>query len=98
MLTLSSQINYEFDFRCDGCHYRIMVALHIGYSVALVVFACVVLVQVLGIALTLYTVFQTKREIRVVFKLCPIFMIHRYVLRFIWRMNQFPKNTTGDHD
>ncbi|PAV91221.1 hypothetical protein WR25_09192 [Diploscapter pachys] len=43
------------DIRCDGCHYRIMVALHIGYSVALVVFACVVLIQVLGIALTLYT-------------------------------------------
>lgn len=31
------------DIRCDGCHYRIMQALRIGFSVALVVYALVVL-------------------------------------------------------
>lgn len=34
------------DIRCDGCHYRIWLALRIGFSVALVIFAIVALAQV----------------------------------------------------
>uniref|UniRef100_A0A0N5AJX2 Tetraspanin n=1 Tax=Syphacia muris TaxID=451379 RepID=A0A0N5AJX2_9BILA len=34
------------DIRCDGCHYRIMMALRIGFSVGFIVFLLVVLLQV----------------------------------------------------
>ncbi|KAI6215011.1 Tetraspanin [Aphelenchoides besseyi] len=34
------------DIRCDGCHYRILLALRIGFSVAIVVFLIVILAQV----------------------------------------------------
>jgi hypothetical protein len=34
------------DIRCDGCHYRIWLALRIGFSVSLAVFAIVILAQV----------------------------------------------------
>ncbi|VDD91698.1 unnamed protein product [Enterobius vermicularis] len=34
------------DIRCDGCHYRIMLALRIGFSVSFIVFSLVVLLQV----------------------------------------------------
>ncbi|CAB3400944.1 unnamed protein product [Caenorhabditis bovis] len=55
------------DIRCDGCHYRIMVALRIGFSVTLIVFSAVVLCQVLAIIFALYFVFMTKKEVRIVY-------------------------------
>ncbi|VDN51494.1 unnamed protein product [Dracunculus medinensis] len=33
------------DIRCDGCHYRIMTALRIGFSVAAVIFFVVIIAQ-----------------------------------------------------
>lgn len=44
------------DIRCDGCHYRIMLALRIGFSVALVLFSVVIIAQLLTIALALTTI------------------------------------------
>lgn len=35
------------DLRCDGCHYRIWLALRIGFSIALAVFSIVILAQVI---------------------------------------------------
>lgn len=35
------------DIRCDGCHYRIWVALSIGFSVAIAIFSIVVLGEVI---------------------------------------------------
>lgn len=34
------------DIRCDGCHYRIWVALSIGFSVVVAIFSIVVLGEV----------------------------------------------------
>jgi hypothetical protein len=51
------------DIRCDGCHYRIMLALRIGFSVALVVFAVVVLAEIVAIAVSMSMVFR-EREFR----------------------------------
>ena len=34
------------DIRCDGCHFRILLALRIGFSVAIVVFLIVILAEV----------------------------------------------------
>lgn len=41
------------DIRCDGCHYRIWLALRIGFSVALAVFAIVIIAQLVAIAVSL---------------------------------------------
>ncbi|TMS37008.1 hypothetical protein L596_004039 [Steinernema carpocapsae] len=35
------------DIRCDGCHFRIWTALHIGFSIAVVVFLVVIVAQVI---------------------------------------------------
>ncbi|CAI5456413.1 unnamed protein product [Caenorhabditis angaria] len=55
------------DIRCDGCHYRIMIALRIGFSVTLIVFFAVVLCQLLTIIFALYFVFVREKEIRIVY-------------------------------
>ncbi|KAL3981583.1 Tetraspanin family protein [Acanthocheilonema viteae] len=36
------------DIRCDGCHYRIMVALRMGFSIAFVIFAIVVVAELIA--------------------------------------------------
>lgn len=48
------------DIRCDGCHYRIMLALRIGFSVAVVLFSVVIIAQLLTIALALTTIMRTS--------------------------------------
>uniref|UniRef100_A0A1I7Z4Q2 Tetraspanin n=1 Tax=Steinernema glaseri TaxID=37863 RepID=A0A1I7Z4Q2_9BILA len=52
------------DIRCDGCHYRIWTALHIGFSVAIVVFLVVIVAQLLAVAMSLYTVFAATEDKR----------------------------------
>uniref|UniRef100_A0A1I7TI60 Tetraspanin n=1 Tax=Caenorhabditis tropicalis TaxID=1561998 RepID=A0A1I7TI60_9PELO len=55
------------DIRCDGCHFRIMVALRIGFSVTLIVFSAVVLCQLATICFALYFVFMRKKEIKIIY-------------------------------
>jgi len=40
------------DIRCDGCHFRIMTALRIGFSIALAVFGIVVFAQIVVICVS----------------------------------------------
>ncbi|PIO64809.1 tetraspanin family protein [Teladorsagia circumcincta] len=54
------------DIRCDGCHYRIWVALSIGLSVTLVVFSAVIVCIVLALVFSLYILFSQPKQIRVV--------------------------------
>ncbi|CAI2352744.1 unnamed protein product [Caenorhabditis sp. 36 PRJEB53466] len=55
------------DIRCDGCHFRIMVALRIGFSVTLIVFFAVVLCQLLAICFALYFVFMRQKEVKIIY-------------------------------
>ncbi|VDM57135.1 unnamed protein product [Angiostrongylus costaricensis] len=55
------------DIRCDGCHYRIWVALSIGFSITLVVFFVVVICQVLALAFALYIVFIRSEQVHMVY-------------------------------
>ncbi|KAK6760247.1 hypothetical protein RB195_021654 [Necator americanus] len=55
------------DIRCDGCHYRIWVALSIGFSITLVVFFAVVICQVLALVFALYIVFTQPTRVRLVY-------------------------------
>uniref|UniRef100_A0A914HVZ8 Tetraspanin n=1 Tax=Globodera rostochiensis TaxID=31243 RepID=A0A914HVZ8_GLORO len=41
------------DLRCDGCHYRIWLALRIGFSVALAIFGVVILAQMIAISVSI---------------------------------------------
>ncbi|KAK0397455.1 hypothetical protein QR680_002135 [Steinernema hermaphroditum] len=50
------------DIRCDGCHYRIWTALHIGFSVAIVVFLIVIVVQLVAVAMSLYMVIAIPKH------------------------------------
>ncbi|VDM74806.1 unnamed protein product [Strongylus vulgaris] len=54
------------DIRCDGCHYRIWVALSIGFSITLVVFFAVIICQVLALVFALYLVFTQAPRVRLV--------------------------------
>uniref|UniRef100_A0A183GVQ0 Tetraspanin n=1 Tax=Heligmosomoides polygyrus TaxID=6339 RepID=A0A183GVQ0_HELPZ len=54
------------DIRCDGCHYRIWVALSIGFSITLVVFFAVIICDVLALVFALYIVFSQPERVRVV--------------------------------
>uniref|UniRef100_A0A0K0D581 Tetraspanin n=1 Tax=Angiostrongylus cantonensis TaxID=6313 RepID=A0A0K0D581_ANGCA len=55
------------DIRCDGCHYRIWVALKIGFSITLVVFFIVVICQVLALVFALYIVFIRPEQVHMLF-------------------------------
>ncbi|WKY14819.1 hypothetical protein Q1695_000385 [Nippostrongylus brasiliensis] len=55
------------DIRCDGCHYRIWVALSIGFSITLVVFFAVIICDVLALTFSLYLVFSQPEKVRVVY-------------------------------
>ncbi|KAL6724453.1 hypothetical protein Aduo_019342 [Ancylostoma duodenale] len=55
------------DIRCDGCHYRIWVALSIGFSITLVVFFAVIICQVLALVFALYLVFTQPARVRLVY-------------------------------
>ncbi|KAJ1363702.1 hypothetical protein KIN20_023618 [Parelaphostrongylus tenuis] len=55
------------DIRCDGCHYRIWVALTIGFSITLVIFFVVILCQVLALVFALYIVFAQSERVRVIY-------------------------------
>jgi hypothetical protein len=46
------------DIRCDGCHYRIKLALQIGFSVAVVVYGICMLAEVVAIAVALVLAFR----------------------------------------
>ncbi|MFH4981415.1 hypothetical protein AB6A40_008124 [Gnathostoma spinigerum] len=50
------------DIRCDGCHYRIMLALRIGFSVLAVVFAVIILAQLVAIFLAIYYVLKKPKQ------------------------------------
>uniref|UniRef100_A0A915ETD7 Tetraspanin n=1 Tax=Ditylenchus dipsaci TaxID=166011 RepID=A0A915ETD7_9BILA len=52
------------DIRCDGCHYRIWLALRIGFSVALVIFAIVVLAQLVAVAVSMTLIFRNDKAKR----------------------------------
>nr|CDJ85250.1 Tetraspanin domain containing protein [Haemonchus contortus] len=54
------------DIRCDGCHYRIWVALSIGLSITLIVFFAVIVSIILALVFSLYLIFTRPKEIRVV--------------------------------
>ncbi|VDN28690.1 unnamed protein product [Gongylonema pulchrum] len=49
------------DIRCDGCHYRIMTALQIAFSAALVIFLVVVIAQLTAVVSASIMVVSTKR-------------------------------------
>ncbi|KAF7632763.1 Tetraspanin [Meloidogyne graminicola] len=49
------------DLRCDGCHYRIWIALRIGFSVALAIFALVILSQLVAISLSLTMILNDQQ-------------------------------------
>ncbi|KAK6109772.1 Tetraspanin family protein [Brugia pahangi] len=61
---LHQDIPRSCDIRCDGCHYRIMVALRIGFSVAFVIFAIVVIAELIAIASALVLVMRSKSSAR----------------------------------
>lgn len=48
------------DIRCDGCHYRIMVALRIGFSAAFVIFIVVVFAELVAVVSALIIVMTSK--------------------------------------
>jgi len=48
------------DIRCDGCHYRIWLALRIGFTVTAIVFLIIIFLQLLAIACALYLLFQRR--------------------------------------
>nr|CAD2189424.1 unnamed protein product [Meloidogyne enterolobii] len=50
------------DLRCDGCHYRIWIALRIGFSVSLAVFSIVVFAQLVAIALSITMIFDVHQS------------------------------------
>lgn len=50
------------DLRCDGCHYRIWLALRIGFSVALAVFSIVIFAQMVAIALSITLICANEDE------------------------------------
>uniref|UniRef100_A0A183CG94 Tetraspanin n=1 Tax=Globodera pallida TaxID=36090 RepID=A0A183CG94_GLOPA len=41
------------DLRCDGCHYRIWLALRIGFFVALAIFGVVILAQMIAVSVSI---------------------------------------------
>ncbi|GMT35657.1 hypothetical protein PFISCL1PPCAC_26954, partial [Pristionchus fissidentatus] len=55
------------DIRCDGCHYRIMHALRIGFTASCVVFFFVILMQVVALSLACYLLFRPKQDVRVLY-------------------------------
>ncbi|CAC51071.1 Tetraspanin [Caenorhabditis elegans] len=76
------------DIRCDGCHFRIMIALRIGFSVTLIVFSAVVLCQVLTICFALYFVFMREKEVKIIYVEPP----HRR------HSHRLTRDTLRDHD
>ncbi|KAL3102856.1 hypothetical protein niasHT_027754 [Heterodera trifolii] len=50
------------DLRCDGCHYRIWLALRIGFSVALAIFGIVILAQMAAISVSLILLCTTEED------------------------------------
>ncbi|CAD5214932.1 unnamed protein product [Bursaphelenchus okinawaensis] len=52
------------DIRCDGCHYRIWLALRIGFSVAIVLYLVVILAQLVSIGVAVGIIARGKRRYR----------------------------------
>ncbi|KAI6177216.1 Tetraspanin family protein [Aphelenchoides bicaudatus] len=50
------------DIRCDGCHYRIWLALRIGFSVAIVVFLIVILAQLVAVGVSVVMVVNDPKK------------------------------------
>ncbi|CAI4224883.1 unnamed protein product [Auanema sp. JU1783] len=50
------------DLRCDGCHYRISIALRIGFSVAVLIFSGVILCEMAALCFSLYYVFRNRSD------------------------------------
>ncbi|CAD5221034.1 unnamed protein product [Bursaphelenchus xylophilus] len=50
------------DIRCDGCHYRIWLALRIGFSVAIVIFLIVILAQLISIGVAIGMMLRDKKK------------------------------------
>uniref|UniRef100_A0A0R3RU36 Tetraspanin n=1 Tax=Elaeophora elaphi TaxID=1147741 RepID=A0A0R3RU36_9BILA len=57
---LHQDIPRSCDIRCDGCHYRIMVALRIGFSAAFVIFAIVVIAELITIVSSLILIMRLR--------------------------------------
>ena len=62
------------DIRCDGCHYRIVLALRIGFSVAIVVFSICMLAELLSIAIALVLAFREKDRVKYWASRRPIYL------------------------
>ncbi|KAK6013596.1 hypothetical protein OSTOST_21085 [Ostertagia ostertagi] len=77
------------DIRCDGCHYRIWVALSIGLSVTLVVFSAVIVCIVLALVFSLYILFSQPKQIRVVD------VVHRRVAKPTLRKEAVQRGVLG---
>uniref|UniRef100_A0A7E4VZ63 Tetraspanin n=1 Tax=Panagrellus redivivus TaxID=6233 RepID=A0A7E4VZ63_PANRE len=50
------------DIRCDGCHYRIMIALQIGFSVAVVVYGICILAEIVDMSITFVLLFRNDQK------------------------------------
>ncbi|CAO4382482.1 unnamed protein product [Caenorhabditis nigoni] len=77
------------DIRCDGCHFRIMIALRIGFSVTLIVFFAVVLCQLFAICFSLYFVFMRRKEVKIIYVEEPPRRHHR---------DRLTRDILRDHD
>ncbi|KAM3726685.1 CD9 antigen [Dirofilaria immitis] len=62
---LHQDIPRSCDIRCDGCHYRIMVALRIGFSTAFVIFVIIVIAELISVASALILVTRPKSSARI---------------------------------
>uniref|UniRef100_A0A915Q4R0 Tetraspanin n=1 Tax=Setaria digitata TaxID=48799 RepID=A0A915Q4R0_9BILA len=66
---LHQDIPRSCDFRCDGCHYRIIVALRIGFSIAFVIFSIVVFAEFIAVASALVLVMRSKNSMEALYKM-----------------------------
>ncbi|CAG9537161.1 unnamed protein product [Cercopithifilaria johnstoni] len=62
---LHQDIPRSCDIRCDGCHYRIMVALRTGFSTAFVIFAIVVIAELIAVVSALVLIMRSRSSTEV---------------------------------
>ncbi|EFO19471.1 tetraspanin family protein [Loa loa] len=62
---LHQDVPRSCDIRCDGCHYRIMAALRIGFSIAFVIFAIVIIAELVAVSSALILVIRSRSSARV---------------------------------
>uniref|UniRef100_A0A8R1IAM8 Tetraspanin n=1 Tax=Caenorhabditis japonica TaxID=281687 RepID=A0A8R1IAM8_CAEJA len=86
------------DIRCDGCHFRIMVALRLGFSVTLIVFSAVVLCQLLAICFALYFVFMRQKEVKIVYVQQPSKRREHRLTRDVLRDHDLPFQLQPKHE